>query len=133
MDTTLLGYFRKSQLPNNQNLTISRMKSIKNKFKRDPALASKYKETIKDYIDKGYAIKLTAEEASNIKLFTNYVPHHSVSNGNNSNKIRVVFDATAEFIKRTRLFEEIDRYFYDYETGSIVQSGLSRFGRWRHV
>lgn len=109
------------------------MKSIKNKFKRDPALASKYKETIKDYIDKGYAIKLTAEEASNIKLFTNYVPHHSVSNGNNSNKIRVVFDATAEFIKRTRLFEEIDRYFYDYETGSIVQSGLSRFGRWRHV
>ena len=73
------------------------MKSIKNKFKRDPAIASKYKETIKDYIDKGYAIKLTAEEVSNIKSITNYVPHHSVSNGNNSNKIRVVFDATVEY------------------------------------
>ena len=73
------------------------MKSIENKFKRDPTLQSKFKETIKDYIDKGYATKLTPEEVSNIKPFINYVPHHAVSNINKPNKIRVLLDAAPEY------------------------------------
>ena len=54
------------------------MKSIKRKFKKDPRLASKYKEIIRDYIGKGHAAKLIPEELSNIKLFTNYNPHSAV-------------------------------------------------------
>lgn len=54
------------------------MKSIENKFKKDSLLASKCKEIIKDYMDKGHATKLTLEEVSNIKPFANYVPHHAV-------------------------------------------------------
>ena len=77
----------KPHLPNNRNLAISRMKSIENKFKKNPTLAFKYKETIKYYIDKGHATKLTPEEVLNIKLFTNYVPHDAVSNVNKPNKI----------------------------------------------
>ena len=73
------------------------MKSIEHKFKKDPTTASKYKETMKAYINRGHATKLTPEEASNIKPFTNYDPHHAVSNINKPNKIRVVFYATAEY------------------------------------
>lgn len=62
------------------------------------SLASTYKETIKDYIDRVLSTKLTPEEVSNIKPFTNYIPHHAVvSNINKPNKIRAVFDAVAEY------------------------------------
>ena len=54
------------------------MKSIESKFKKDPRLASKYKEIIRDYIGKGHVAKLIPEELSNIKLFTNYNPHSAV-------------------------------------------------------
>ena len=64
--------------PNKRNPLISRMKSIKSKFKKDPRLASKYKEIIRDYIGKGHVAKLIPEELSNIKLFTNYNPHSAV-------------------------------------------------------
>ena len=73
------------------------MKSIKSKFKKDPRLASKYKEIIRDYIGKGHVLKLIPEELSNIKPFTNYNPHSSVSNVNKSNKIIAAFDAAAEY------------------------------------
>ena len=54
------------------------MKSTKSKFKKDPRLASKYKEIIRDYIGKGHVAKLIPEELSNIKPFTNYNPHSAV-------------------------------------------------------
>ena len=44
----------KPHLPNNRHITILRMKCIENKFKKDPTLASKYKETIKNYTGKGH-------------------------------------------------------------------------------
>ena len=84
-------------LPKKQNPLISRMKSIERKFKKDPRLASKYKEIIKDYIGKRHATKLIPEELSNIKPFTNCNPHSSVSNVNKPNKIIVAFDAAAEY------------------------------------
>ena len=45
---------------------------------------------------KGHATKLTPEEVSNIKPFTNYDPHYAVLNVNKPNKIRVKFDAAVE-------------------------------------
>ena len=84
-------------LPKKRNPLISRMKSIERKFKKDPRVASKYKEIIKDYIGKRRATKLIPEELSNIKPFTNYNPHSSVSNVNKPNKIIVAFDAAAEY------------------------------------
>ena len=54
------------------------MKSTKSKFKKDPRLASKYKEIIRDYISKGHVAKLIPEELSNIKPCTNYNPHSAV-------------------------------------------------------
>ena len=86
----------KPHLPNNRNLAISRMKSIENKLKRDLTLTSKQRNHQRLYRQR-HAKKLTPEEVSNIKPFTNYVPHHAVSNVNKPNKIRVVFNAAAEY------------------------------------
>ena len=93
----LLWKEHKPYLQHNQNLAISRIKCIEHDFKKDPTLASTYKEAIKDYIDIGLSTKLTPEEVSSIKPFTNYIPHHAVSNNNKPNKIRAVFDAVAEY------------------------------------
>ena len=52
---------------------------------------------IKDYVDKGYAKKLSKEEASKTSNITWFLPHHPVLNPNKPGKVRVVFDAAAKF------------------------------------
>ena len=52
------------QLPNNRREVELRLQSLKRKFHRDPSLEKKYRATMNDYIAKGYARKLTEEEAS---------------------------------------------------------------------
>ena len=49
-----------------------------------------------DYIDKGYAVKLSEEEAARTSSHTWYLPHHGVINRKKS-KVRVVYDAAARF------------------------------------
>ena len=49
-----------------------------------------------DYVHMGYAIKLTPEEAASTSDRTWYLPHHGVVNPNKS-KVRVVYDAAAEY------------------------------------
>ena len=49
-----------------------------------------------DYIDKGYAVKLPDEEIAHTCGRTWYLPHHGVINPNKP-KVRVVFDAAAEY------------------------------------
>ena len=49
-----------------------------------------------DYIDKGYAVKLSEEEAARTSIHPWYLPHHGVINPNKS-KVRVVYDAAAKF------------------------------------
>ena len=52
---------------------------------------------IKEYIKKGYARKLSDKEANTISPRTNYIPHHSVTNINKPNKLRILFYAAAKF------------------------------------
>ena len=49
-----------------------------------------------DYVVKGYAVKLSKEEASTTSNRTWYLPHHGVINPNNA-KVRVVYDAAVEY------------------------------------
>ena len=57
---------------------------------------SKYKQTIDNYINQGYARKLTEEERMKVTNRTWYLPHHSLFNPKKLDKIRVVFDAAAK-------------------------------------
>ena len=52
---------------------------------------------IEDCVTKGYARKLTKEEAETVSKTTWFLPHHPVSNPNKPGKVRVVFDAAARF------------------------------------
>ena len=52
---------------------------------------------MKEYIKKGYPRKLTDREANAISPRTNYIPHHSETNINTPNKLRIVFNAAAKF------------------------------------
>lgn len=52
---------------------------------------------VNNYLEKGYARRLSAEEASTRSNITWYLPHHPVLNPNKPGKVRVVFDAAAKF------------------------------------
>ena len=52
---------------------------------------------MKEYIKNGYARKLSDYEANTISPRTNYIPDHSVTSINKPNKLRIVFDAAANF------------------------------------
>lgn len=54
------------QLPNNRRDVGIRLQSLRRKFHRDPSLEEKYRVTMEDYIAKGYARKLSDEEASKL-------------------------------------------------------------------
>lgn len=50
-----------------------------------------------EYIIKGDAYRLTPEEAAQTSSITWYLPHHPVVNPHKPGKLRIVFDAAAEF------------------------------------
>ena len=48
-------------LTNNRSLVVSRFLSLENKLNKKPELKKRYTDTIRDYINKGHATKLTPE------------------------------------------------------------------------
>lgn len=84
-------------LPYNRTLAEARLQHLKRRFLRDPELEVKYRAVIEDCVTKGYARKLTKEEAATVSKTTWFLPHHPVSNPNKPGKVRVMFDAAARF------------------------------------
>ena len=84
-------------LTNNRSLVVSRFLSLENKLNKKPELKKRYTDTIRDYINKGHATKLTPENAKLTSKITNYIPYHAVFNINKPSKSRVVFDAAAKY------------------------------------
>ena len=70
----------KTILPNNHFTAMSRFVGLEKRFKRDPLLAEKYKETVNQYIKKGHTTKLANDTASQTSDSTNYIPDHAVTN-----------------------------------------------------
>ena len=73
-----------------------RPQQLKKRFQHNPAFTKQYKTVMSDYISKGYAVKLSDKEAACTSNHTWYLPHHGVINPNKS-KVRVVYDAAAEY------------------------------------
>ena len=78
-------------------MAVSRLHSTEKKLRRNPGLAEKYQNVINDYVIKGYAQRMTQEEAKATTSKTWYLPHHAVLNPNKPGKVRVVFDAASKF------------------------------------
>ena len=82
-------------LPSNKQMAEARLQSLKRKLQCDETFNRKYREFMENLIDRGYARKLTEEEAARRSGKTLYLPHHGVFHPQKKDKIRVVFDAAA--------------------------------------
>ena len=78
-------------------MAVHRFHLTERKFTKNNELAIKHKDTINEYISKGYTRKLSQEEVNRTSPITNYIPHHGIQNPNKPGKLRVVFDAAAYF------------------------------------
>ena len=84
-------------LPYNRELALSRLRSLENKFSKNTSFANMYITQIKEYLNLGYARKLTNSEKLKLSDITNYIPHHGVIHPHKPGKVRVVFDAAAKY------------------------------------
>ena len=66
-------------------------------YNRDPELEVKYRAVIEDCVVKGYARRLSKEEAAAVSNITWYIPYRALKNPNKPGKVRVVFDAAAKY------------------------------------
>ena len=73
-------------LPNNRSLALRRLSCLKRRFQKDQELFEKYKTSIHEYIEKGYAARVPQEERDDI---ISYLPHHPVFQPYKPGKVRV--------------------------------------------
>lgn len=85
------------RLPDNRLIAEIRLRHLRRRLERDQELKRKYLTIIDDYVEKGYARKLTDEETKIRSNKTWYLPHHPVLNPHKPGKVRVVFDAASTF------------------------------------
>ena len=81
------------KLPMNRELAETRLASLEKRLERNPLLEKRCKETINQYISKGYARKLIQNEIKNTSNITNLIPHHCILSSKKPDKARVVFNA----------------------------------------
>ena len=85
------------KLPNNRTLALSRLERLKQRLKRDRKYRDHYEAFMKEMIDKGQAERVPDDELHLTNGRVWYIPHHGVYHPQKPDKIRVVFDASAEF------------------------------------
>lgn len=83
-------------LPSSYQMAATyRFLAIERKMMKDDSFAKLYHQTINNYIQKGYARKLSYEESQRTTEKTWYLPHFGVTNPNKPDKFRLVFDGAA--------------------------------------
>ena len=89
--------FRNSdiEMPNNKLQAIKRLEWTKRKLMKDAKLCEDYIAFMNDIFIKGYAKKAEQDHCNKGRLW--YIPHHCVYHPKKPNKIRVVFDCSAQF------------------------------------
>ena len=94
-ETGLLWRTPDITLPESKTMATSRLKSLERKMDRNPAFSEAYSRKIEQYIEDGYARKLSADELAQETTREWYLPHFGVTNPNKPGKLRLVFDAAA--------------------------------------
>ena len=79
--------------PDNKGQVMKRLKHLERKFAKNPSFFEHYKIFIEDMIKKGYA-RVSKQTPEKGKYW--YIPHHGVYHPAKPDKIRVVFDYSAE-------------------------------------
>ncbi|XP_036345717.1 uncharacterized protein LOC118754961 [Rhagoletis pomonella] len=91
--TSLLWKHPNMQLPDSLPMAKYRAKCLLKKMQRDPKLAEQLQNKIANYLRKGYARRMTSEDAAAKRYW--YLPVFAVSNANKPGKVRLVWDAAA--------------------------------------
>jgi len=102
-------------LPNNRSLALSRLHKLGQRFKGDTKYKDDYTAFMNEIIAKGYAEEVP-EKASENDGRVWYIPHHGVYHPKKPDKIRVVFDCSADY-KR----ESLNKHLL---TGPDLTNGL---------
>jgi hypothetical protein len=85
------------ELPNNICMAERRLQHLKQRLQRDPELHRRYSAGMQDLLQKNFAEKVSDEELAASPGKTWYLPHHNVINSNKPDKLRIVFDCSAEY------------------------------------
>lgn len=96
-ETGLIWRAEDVELPNNYGMALRRLETTERGLRRAPEKAAAYQKTMQEYIEEGYARKLSDEERRQPQDRCWYLPHHAVTNQNKPGKFRVVFDAAATY------------------------------------
>ena len=85
-------------LPNNRTLAKNRLKPLRRRFQTDRSYHRHYVEFMNKIIQNGYAERVSEDKVTNQSSKSVwYIPHHGVYHPKKPNKIRVVFDCSAQF------------------------------------
>lgn len=95
-------------LPCNKSHAFVRLEHVRRRLSNNEQLHRMYNAQMQDYINKGYARKITAEEErrNSSPRRTWYLPHHPVFSEKKPDKVRIVFDGAAKF-KGTSINEHL--------------------------
>ena len=85
-------------LENNRSVVEHRLKLLKRRLSGDPELKSKYKDCMEDLMKRGYATKAQPAE---VQGKTWYIPLHAVQHPAKPGKVRVVFDCSAKYHRKS--------------------------------
>ncbi|XP_053388583.1 uncharacterized protein LOC128551695 [Mercenaria mercenaria] len=83
-------------LPNNKSMALKRVKSLRQRLKRDSTFCQHYSQFMKELISNGHAERVPESDLNSNKT-TWFIPHHGVYHPQKRDKIRVVFDCSATF------------------------------------
>ena len=98
-------------LPDNRKQAEKRSESLKRHLQKEPSLEQKYRSVMDDYLEKGYARRLPPDEVLTSGPKKWYLFHFPVLNPNKPGKVRIVFDAAAEY-ENTSLKGKWQQKFY---------------------
>ena len=115
--------FQPPYLLNNRIAAEQRLQLLRNKFLRDEEFFRKYKDTINDYIAKGYARRVPDEQLDVIDKPLWYLPHHAVFHSRKPDKLRIVFDCATKF-RGTSLNDQL---MHDPDLTNNLFGVLNRF------
>ena len=102
-----------ASLPNNQEVALRRLSQLKRRFKSDQKYKEDYTTFMKNLIKNGHTDRVPPDECLLQGSFQDiksslpgkgkvwYIPHHGIYHPKKPNKIRVVFDCSAEFTNET--------------------------------
>jgi hypothetical protein len=84
-------------LPNNKMVAERRGLLLRKRLLRDDELLKKYRTTLNEYLEKGYAEKIPQEQLDMENRPIWYLPHHLVTHPLKPEKVRAVCDCAASY------------------------------------